>query len=72
MLRSGNAGGSFTDAKLTSPPAASENIDTVLDESSVAGQTFSINGTQITLSDSDSLQDVLDQINSSVTGVTAS
>jgi flagellar hook-associated protein 2 len=71
-LRSGNASGSFSDTKLTTPPAASENIDSVLDESSVAGQTFSINGTQITLSDSDSLQDVLDQINSSVSGVTAS
>jgi flagellar hook-associated protein 2 len=72
VLRSGNATGSFSDTKLTTPPAASENIDSVLDESSVAGQTFSINGTQITLSDSDSLQDVLDQINSSAAGVTAS
>jgi len=72
VLRSGNAGGSFSDAKLTAPPAASENIDTVLGESSVAGQTFSINGTQITLSDSDTLQNVLDQINSSASGVTAS
>ena len=53
------------------PPAASENIDSVLDESSVAGQTFSINGTQITLSDSDTLQNVLDQINGSGAGVTA-
>ena len=72
VLRSGNASGTTTDTKLTAPPAASDNIDSVLDETSVAGQTFSINGTQITLSDSDSLQDVLDQINSSVSGVTAS
>lgn len=72
VLRSGNTGGSFDDTKLTAPPAASENIDSVLGESSVAGRTFSINGTQITLSDSDTLQSVLDRINSSVTGVTAS
>jgi flagellar hook-associated protein 2 len=72
VLRSGNAGGSFSDAKLTAPPDASETIDSVLGESSVAGQTFSINGTSITLSDSDTLQSVLDRINSSVPGVTAS
>jgi flagellar hook-associated protein 2 len=72
VLRSGNASGSFSDTKLTAPPATSENIDSVLNETSVAGQTFSINGTQITLSDSDTLQNVLDQINSSVSGVTAS
>ena len=72
VLRSGNASGSASDTKLTAPPAASDSLDSVLDETSVAGQTFSINGTQITLSDSDTLQSVLDQINSSVAGVTAS
>jgi flagellar hook-associated protein 2 len=72
VLRSGNTSGSFSDTKLTTPPAASASIDSVLDESSVQGQTFSINGKQITLSDSDTLQNVLDQINSSVPGVTAS
>ncbi len=72
VLRGGNAGGSFSDTKLSAPPAASASIDSVLDESSVAGQTFSINGTQITLSDSDTLQNVLDQINGSSAGVTAS
>ncbi len=72
VLRSGNASGSYADAKLTAPPAASASIDSVLNESSVAGQTFSINGTTITLSDSDTLQSVLDQINGSAAGVTAS
>jgi flagellar hook-associated protein 2 len=67
VLRSGSG----SNAKLTAPPATSENIDSVLDESSVAGQTFSVNGAQITLSDSDTLQNVLDRINSSVSGVTA-
>ena len=72
VLRSGNAGGSFADSKLTAPPAASASIDSVLNETSVAGQTFSVNGTVITLSDSDTLQNVLDRISSSVPGVTAS
>ncbi len=72
VLRSGNASGAYDDTKVSAPPDPSENIDSVLGETSVAGQTFSINGTQITLSDSDTLQNVLDQINSSVTGVTAS
>lgn len=70
-LRSGNAGGAYADAKMTAPPATSESIASVLDETSVAGQTFSINGQQITLADSDTLQDVLDKINSSGAGVTA-
>jgi len=71
-LRSGNAGGAYSDSKVAAPPAGSESITSVLDETSVQGQTFSINGTQITLSDSDTLQGVLDKINSSVSGVTAS
>jgi flagellar capping protein FliD len=71
-LTSGEAGGAFADSKLTAPPAASDSIDSVLDESSVAGQTFTINGKQITLSDSDSLSDVINAINGSGAGVTAS
>jgi flagellar hook-associated protein 2 len=72
ILTSGEAGGAFADSKLTAPPAASDSIDSVLDESSVAGQTFTINGKQITLSDSDSLGDVINAINGSGAGVTAS
>ena len=72
VLRSGEAGGSFADSKLTAPPAGDASIDTVLDETGVTGQTFTVNGKQITLSDSDTLGDVIDKINASGAGVTAS
>lgn len=72
VLTSGEAGGAFADSKLTSPPDGSESIGSVLNESNVDGQTFTINGTQITLSSSDTLDDVINKINSSSAGVTAS
>jgi len=72
VLTSGEAGGAFADSKLTAPPATSASIDSVLNETGVSGQTFTINGTQITLSDSDTLGDVINNINSSSAGVTAS
>jgi flagellar hook-associated protein 2 len=79
VLTGGLAGGAYADAKLTAPPAGNTGIDSVLDESSVAGQTFTINGKQITLSDSDVLDDgnpsstasVIGKINNSGAGVTA-
>jgi flagellar hook-associated protein 2 len=72
VLTSGEAGGAFADTKLTAPPAGDTPIDSVLNETGVSGQTFTINGTQITLSDSDTLGDVINNINSSSAGVTAS
>ena len=80
VLRSGNSSGAFDDTKLTAPPAGNTAIGTVLDESNVAGQTFTINGKQITLSSSDVLDDgnpnstssVVGLINNSGAGVTAS
>jgi flagellar hook-associated protein 2 len=72
MLTGGEAGGAFADSKLTAPPSADESIDSVLNETGVSGQTFTINGAQITLSDSDTLGDVINNINSSSAGVTAS
>jgi flagellar hook-associated protein 2 len=79
-LTGGTAGGAFADAKLTAPPAGNTNIQTVLDETGVNGQTFTINGKQITLSSSDVLDDgnpsstasVIGKINNSGAGVTAS
>jgi flagellar hook-associated protein 2 len=72
VLTGGSAGSSFGDTKLTAPPSADTPIGTVLDESDVDGQTFTVNGAQITLSSSDTLNDVLNKINSSSAGVTAS
>ena len=80
VLRGGVAGGAFADAKLTAPPAGNTAIGTVLNESNVNGETFTINGKQITLSSSDVLDDgnpnsansVIGLINNSGAGVTAS
>ena len=80
VLLGGVAGGSFADAKLTAPPAGNTAITTVLDESNVDGQTFTINGKQITLASTDVLDDgdpnstssVIGKINNSGAGVTAS
>jgi flagellar hook-associated protein 2 len=71
-LRGGLAGGAFADAKLAAPPAATTAIGTVLNESSVDGETFTINGKQITLAGTDTLNDVITKINNSGAGVTAS
>ena len=72
VLRGGNSSSSYGDTKLTAPPSADTPIGTVLDESDVAGQTFTINGAQITLASTDTLNDVINNINSSSAGVTAS
>jgi flagellar hook-associated protein 2 len=80
VLRSGSSAGAFPDSKLTAPPAGDTAIGTVLDESNVDGETFTINGKQITLSSSDVLDDgnpnstssVIGLINNSGAGVTAS
>lgn len=79
VLIGGLSGGAFADTKLTAPPAGGTPIGTVLDESSVDGQFFTINGKQITLSSSDVLDDgnpnstssVVGLINNSGAGVTA-
>jgi flagellar hook-associated protein 2 len=79
-LRGGLAGGAYSDAKMTAPPAGNTAIGTVLNESDVDGQTFSINGKQITLASTDVLDDgdpnstasVIGKINNSGAGVTAS
>jgi flagellar hook-associated protein 2 len=76
VLRSGSG----ADSKLSAPAAGNTNIGTVLDESNVAGQTFTINGKTITLSSTDVLDDgnanstasVIGKINNSGAGVTAS
>jgi flagellar hook-associated protein 2 len=72
--------GSGSAAKMTAPPAGDTAIGTVLNESSVDGQTFTINGKQITLASTDVLDDgnpnstasVIGKINNSGAGVTAS
>jgi flagellar hook-associated protein 2 len=72
-------GGSGTDTKLTAAYAGNTPIGTVLGESDVAGQTFTINGAQITLASTDVLDDgnpdstasVIGKINNSGAGVTA-
>jgi flagellar hook-associated protein 2 len=71
-LAGGVAGGAFADAKVTAPPASTTAIGTVLNESDIDGQTFSINGKQITLASTDDLDDVMTKINNSGAGVTAS
>jgi len=76
VLRSGSG----TDTKLTASPAGDTNIGTVLDESDVDGETFTINGKTITLASTDVLDDgnpdstnsVIGKINNSGAGVTAS
>ena len=80
ILVGGSTTGAFSDTKLTAPPAGNTPIGTVLDESNVDGQTFTINGKQITLSSTDVLDDgnpnstssVIGKINNSGAGVTAS
>lgn len=76
VLRSGSG----SNAKLTAAPAGNAAIGTVLNESSVDGQTFTINGKVITLASTDVLDDgnpnstasVIGKINNSGAGVTAS
>ena len=71
--------GSGTNTKLAAAPAGNTNIGTVLDESAVDGQTFTINGKTITLASTDVLDDgnanstasVIGKINNSGAGVTA-
>ena len=80
VLTSGSSTGGSAGAKLTAPPAGDTPIGTVLGESGVNGETFSINGVQLTLSSSDVLDDgnpnstssVIGLINNSSAGVTAS
>ena len=75
VLRSGSG----TNTKMSTPPAGDTAITSVLNESTVQGQTFTINGKQITLSDTDVLDDgnanstssVIGKINNSGAGVTA-
>jgi len=80
VLDGGSPTGAFPDSKLTAPPAGDTLVGTALNESSVDGQTFTINGKQITLSSTDVLDDgnpnstssVIGKINNSGAGVTAS
>jgi flagellar hook-associated protein 2 len=80
VLTGGSSSGAFSDTKLTAPPAGGTLIGTALNESSVDGQTFSINGKVITLASTDVLDDgnssstasVIGKINNSGAGVTAS
>ncbi len=58
--------------RLTSPPAATTSLETALNETNIDGQTFSVNGQVITLASTDTIGDVVNAINSSSAGVTAS
>ncbi len=79
VLRGGNAGGAFSDTKVTAPPAGSALIGTVLNTDLTIGQTFTINGVQITLNSGNVIDDgnassansVIGKINTSGAGVTA-
>lgn len=71
-LRGGLAGGAFADAKLSAPPASTTAIGTALNETAVDGEFFTINGKQITLASTDTIGDVITNINNSGAGVTAS
>jgi flagellar hook-associated protein 2 len=80
VLTGGSSTGAFADTKLTAPPAGTTLVSTALNESSVNGEFFTINGKQITLSSSDVIDDgnpnstnsVVGLINNSGAGVTAS
>jgi flagellar hook-associated protein 2 len=72
VLTSGNASSSEGDTKLTTPPTGATSVATALNESDVDGETFTINGAQITLAGSDTINDVISKINASSAGVTAS
>jgi flagellar hook-associated protein 2 len=67
VLTSGNGS-----SRLTAAPAATTSLETALGESDIDGQTFSVNGQVITLSSTDTISDVVNAINSSSAGVTAS
>ncbi len=79
VLRGGNAGGAFSDTKVTAPPSGSALIGTVLNADLTIGQTFTINGVQITLNSGNVIDDgnassansVIGKINTSGAGVTA-
>ena len=79
VLTGGSATGTFTDTKLTAPPAGTTTVAAALDESGVGGEYFTINGQQITLSSTTVLDDgnpnstnsVVGLINNSGAGVTA-
>jgi flagellar hook-associated protein 2 len=66
VLQSGNG-----TTRLTTPPAGTTSLSTALDESSIDGQTFSVNGQTITLSSTDTINSVIGKINDSGAGVTA-
>jgi flagellar hook-associated protein 2 len=80
VLTSGNSSGSYPDSKVTAPPSGNELVSNLLNESNTAGQTFTINGQQITLASTDVIDDgnpnstssVIGKINNSGAGVTAS
>jgi flagellar hook-associated protein 2 len=59
-------------SRVTAPPAATTSLQTALGESNIAGQTFTVNGATITLASTDTISDVVNNINSSTAGVTAS
>ena len=67
VLTSGTGG-----SRLTAPPSATTSLQTALGETNISGQTFSVNGQVITLSSTDTISDVVNAINSSSAGVTAS
>jgi len=67
ILTSGNGS-----TRLTAAPAATTSLETALGETNINGQTFSVNGQVITLSSTDTISDVVNAINSSSAGVTAS
>jgi len=67
VLTSGNGS-----TRLTSPPAASTSLETALNESAINGETFTVNGQTITLASTDTIGDVVNKINNSGAGVTAS
>lgn len=58
--------------RLTAAPAATTSLASALNESSIDGQTFSVNGQIITLAQTDTIGDVVNKINNAGAGVTAS
>jgi len=67
ILTSGTSG-----SRLTAAPASTTSLQTALGETGIDGQTFSVNGQVITLAGTDTIGDVINKINNSSAGVTAS
>lgn len=70
VVKGGAIAGSYVDTKLSSVPAATDNISKVLGTTDYVGKTFTVNNSTITLGAGETINSLIAKINS-VPGITA-